>query len=356
MVASFIGMGRDVTLSIGGMMGQPTDEVEPIFQAIEAVQPMMAALNEAVAQHPREDGLRLLMSERIAHHQDWTAEPIWQWPHHRPWDYVMPEMGFPVTFNPRGKAVSVATGAGMARALGPQRIAELLREGLYCDGSFAAAMSEMDLPGVPIKPRVHGTTAAAMETVTDGDFGRLGDTMSLRQTPKLFQIAPGSDFSTGHVVSWCLGHAGNRITPGTVLYDAGEAGRLAVVALEGQLLTDVWTFFRSQARKRQLEAVMNWLGNVPLFVRDHPDVNPLVRVGRGGWLIGMTNLRDDPWKRVTFDVSMGRNKPRRTAVLDARGRWKAVRMKVEAIEDGRIRVTLPGVPITLPMAVWRLEV
>ncbi|MCC7193241.1 MAG: hypothetical protein IT444_10715 [Phycisphaeraceae bacterium] len=352
MVASFFGMGRDVTLSITGMMVPPIREIDPIFEAIEAIEPVMSALNAAVAAHPQEDGLRLLMSGRIAYHQDWTGDLIWQWPHHRPWDYVLPNLGFPVSFAPRGKAVSVATGAGLARALGAKRITELLREGLYCDGSFASAMSQME--GLPIQPRVTGMTVAAMEEVTDDSFGRAGDAISLRQTPKLFTIETGGTPATGLPVSWFLDHYGKRVTPGTVVYDGGAAGRLAVVALEGQLLTDLWTYFRALGRKRQLEAVLTWLGNVPAIACDHPDVYPIVRRNGSSWLIGMTNLRDDPWKRVSFDLSAAKP-PRRAAILNAKGVWKPVKMKAEQTSRGRVKVTLPGVPVTWPMAVWRLE-
>lgn len=352
MVASFLGMGRDVTLSITGMMAPPMEEVDPIFEGIEAIEPVMSALNAASAAHPHEDGVRLLMSDRIAHHQDWTGDLIWQWPHHRPWDYVMPNLGFPVTFNPRGEAVSVATGAGLARALGAKRITGLLREGLYCDGSFASAMSGME--GLPIRPRVNGTTAAAMEEIGGAGFGREGDVISLRQTPRLFKIDAGGDPATGLVTSWCLDHSGKRVTPGTVLYDGGAAGRLAVVAIEGQLLTDLWTYFRALGRKRQLEAVLPWLGNVPAIVREHPDVYPLVRRSGTSWLIGLTNLRDDPWKRVVIDLAAAKP-PKRAKLLDEKGVWKAVKLKVEDLGSGRVRATLPGVPAAWPMAVWRLE-
>jgi hypothetical protein len=91
-------------------------------------------------------------------------------------------------------------------------------------------------------------------------------------------------------------------------------------------------------------------------VREHPDVYPLLRRGKGGWLIGMTNLRDDPWKRVVIDLAVDGRAPKKASVLDARGAWKAVRVKVEPVDQGRVRVTLPGVPVMIPMAVWRLEV
>ena len=211
------------------------------------------------------------------------------------------------------------------------------------------------LPGLPITPRVEdGFTAATFEETCDGAFGDKGDRTSLRFATRICKIngdAPGA-----RVVSVCRGHASETICPGHVIYDAGRAGRLAVTAYDGQNLTEQWAVYRSLPRKRQLRAIFNWLGDVPLFARDVPDVAPLARRKGDAWLIAMANLRDDPWRgRIGFDLSGCRRVPRRAALLQMNGKWKTVKLKTESPGDGKVNVTLPTVPFALPLAVWRLS-
>jgi hypothetical protein len=269
----------------------------------------------------------------------------------RPLDWTLPLLGFGTSFKPTGRPVSVGSGAALARALGPARITELLRDGVYVDGGFAHAMSQMQ--GLPITPQVDGFTAATFEETIDGAFGDKGDRTSLRFATRIWKIngeTPGA-----RVVSVCRGHASETICPGHVIYDASPAGRLAVTAFDGQNLTEQWATFRSLARKRQLRAIFNWLGDVPLFAHDHPDVVPLARRNGDAWLIALANMRDDPWRgRIGFDLGGCKRAPRRAEVLQMNGKWKAVKFKTESLRDGKLSVTLPTVPFALPLAVWRL--
>ncbi len=247
------------------------------------------------------------------------------------WADVLRAFGLPIVCSD-GEPVSAVTGQAFRR-MTAARIRRVLARGVLLDLSALKLLHELgfgEFTGVRIAGEmVRRSSPIGGEELTDPSFGggpgRYTWTYAVTDDGRVavLETLPGA-----RVVSRLTDPDGKAIGPAVVLYDNVLGGRVAVFPydLSGRnpdaYIKGSTTFFYSEYRKLQIQAIVRWLGRetVPLIVRAAGWVLPHRADGKGCTLLAAMNINYDPWRDVTMECSVA-GRVRRVKLLDPVGKW-----------------------------------
>ncbi len=270
--------------------------------------------------------------------------------------------GIPTTYT--DERVSIGTGQ-VLRAFSDSEIRELLRRGLFLDGTAAQLLVERgfgeligaDSVAAPVHLDELGPFSA--EEFCHPGFGGaekcyLTLTMpSLGGRPNVAVIRPAYG---AEVISYLVDPDGKRHHVGMYAFENELGGRVVVHALETQ--SAVGTAFFHPHRRLQLQHAAGWLGRErsPIVVNGD-GVYPLAfrKECESYTLVGFFNLSLDPWIGVRFDLGE-MAMPARCERLDTEGIWRSVDPDLQITGDGLTLLWPEPVPFDEPLFLtfWRV--
>ncbi len=270
--------------------------------------------------------------------------------------------GIPTTYD--ASAVVFLTGQ-QPRALEDAEIRELLRHGLFLDGTAAAILSErgfaadLGLQYIQEPRPLEKLGAFAAEEFANATFGgspRLYMSAQLPQVDYSAKFALLQPDSRATVVSTLVDPDTQPVHPAMLAFENAAGGRVVIHAWDyASTIGPLGVSFHSPARQRQLQSVVRWLfrNQAPLLVHgDGAWPLALRKDTEGGTLLGFFNLSLDPWPGVEFEFFA----PQPIAsinVLNADGRWSPRNSAFCQCKDSTAKLFIEkSIPLDQPFFVW----
>lgn len=229
------------------------------------------------------------------------------------WANPLRAFGVPIVYG-NDQRVTAVTGQTLY-ALGENELETVFSKGVLLDGSALETLVDMggvDLAGAEIE-RIcppHSVSVGA-EELLDPEFG--GEKQAYLWTfgnwPKyVLRLAPET-----RMISRIVTIDGEFLFPGVSLFENALGGRIVVFpfdlggsGLDPTINRESPSFY-SEYRKRQIRAVVKWLGRgwIPLEVDADGWILPhRADATAGSVSLAAMNLNADPWERVTMRASM----------------------------------------------------
>lgn len=281
----------------------------------------------------------------------------------RPWDAVLPILGFPVRFG----TGPVTAFSGESIALMPAAERErIFSGGVLLDAGAADTLLRLGagaLAGLGCRKADAGHSHEILE---DAAFGGLaGDIINTRwEGPACqFEWLPGA-----RPVSMVRGYDGKPTGNGVVLFENALGGRVAVYPYDGQSGTQMGLgygthpfqspSFLCAPRQAQLRDVLTWLGRtpMPLVVHAESPVYPMLARQEGRWIAAVAALSADGLDGLDLELAPPPFRVGRVRLLGAGSRWRMVPASALSAEaGGNLRLRLKQKLACLEVAVVVLE-
>ena len=338
----------DITLNLYDFLGTPLSEDQRFGRLLRETKPVLSALASRCGPGGRERGVQVLFDKRSADVKRLDAgdgfDQLLRHDDAEGWARPLQACDLPVIWGPA--PVCCVTGQVM-RALDESSVQRILSGGLLLDGSALGVLHEEGyghLTGLSVSEWTdqHETAACAEEIINERFGGAPRAYTSLTGiTPRtrLLHFVPGPD---AILASRFVDVDRQPISSGMVLFENELGGRIAAYPYD--LTGGTGASFMNPLRKRQLAAVIRWLGRgaVDLLVgsdaawmipfrRDYPDYT----------LIGIANLETDEWPQLCLSLSTdGKPGPKRLLLLSSQGTWEQTEPAAASVEHDILRIHL----------------
>ncbi|MBN1553621.1 MAG: hypothetical protein JXA11_02665 [Phycisphaerae bacterium] len=220
---------------------------------------------------------------------------------HQP--YSPGDLGIPVCFHPNGAMVTVLSGV-MPRALGKQRMEQLLAGGVLLDAEAAETLHEMglgELTGVSLGATYEQDT---VERITDHPLnGPMTGTIRDCRQSFTFWTIPARELipadETVAVLSRLQDYQGRDRGASTTLHKNQLGGRVAVMSYYP------WTLNQGSEKRYQIQAICDALSDnhMPLTIHTMARIASWVRRRKSGeFVIGLMNWSSDTYEQVDISI------------------------------------------------------
>jgi hypothetical protein len=255
--------------------------------------------------------------------------------------------GMPIVF---GKEAEVTAVSGQTlRAFDQVEVERLFSRGVLLDGTALQVLQDIglsDLAGAEVKSLLpRKSMAVGPEELTDPDFagGRNICVWTSNLWPEyVLETRPGA-----RMISRIVNVAGEHLMPGFVLYENRLGGRVAVCPYDlggsglDPYLNREPSCFYSEYRKRQIRAVVRWLGrgSAPLVVDVDGWILPHRADAPGRILAAAMNVSADAWESVGMRIST-KKAVRKVRWAGIDGKWKNLADTFWKHENGEVSLRL----------------
>jgi hypothetical protein len=280
------------------------------------------------------------------------------------WADVLRGFGMPVVCSDT-EDVSAVTGQALRR-FNSKEIRKLFSRGVLLDLSALRVLDEMGLSrlaGVKLDGEfIQRSRPVGPEHLTDPAFGggkhRFTWMYAVSDTRIIGILKPAR---AARIISQILDTELKAIAPGAVLYENELGGRVAVFPHDfsgkdpDEYNKGTNNFFYSEYRKKQIQAVIRWLGKetVPLIVQANGWVLPHRSDVGGNVLLAAMNLNYDEWNELKMECSV-KGKVKQVQVMNPDGKWKTQNGNWKQSGSGFVLEIKVKVP-TLRMVAAKLE-
>lgn len=349
LVGQLLGL-PEITLSIFRFAGRMDLDVLPgqLCPRLSRAKPRLQAIADLGLAREQQRGVRLFWHERSASVARGCqgGEPLSALPRRRPWDETLARMGFATCYQASPTSdVTVFSGEAIACLSHSDREA-LLSKGALLDARAAATLIDLGEGEMIGLAKALEPVDSVLESIDDASFGRrVGDTMNTRSEggkAAQFRLLKGTRvISTLH--TYALQPSGHGMT----LFTNPRGGRVAVWPFDGQYIgglqpagAEAPGFSPSFTRQAQFYDLLTWLAGAPpdLFVPGAPNVLPLLSVQPGRLIAAVGNFHSDPTENVTLELRAPAFPVGRVRALDAKGKWRPCRARIDATANGAVRV------------------